>query len=243
MQSSIIYTRLPSAALRCDCADAAPFGVADLHEAMGALAGRQTLMNPAMRALDHGSRMAGPAVTAYCDPGDNLMVQRALRLAAPGQVVVLSNGGGRHGALFGEMMGTYVLHKKLAGVVVHGPIRDVDALRAMHVPIWSTCISPSHPERRGPGAVNVPVACAGVTVHPGDIMVADGDGVIAIPPHTFARVVEAARARVAKEAAIIAALKRGEHLDELSGADAVLRSLEIEERDIDWESDMRREAG
>ncbi|KDC23010.1 demethylmenaquinone methyltransferase [Bordetella bronchiseptica E014] len=239
MPPSIVYTRIPEAALRCNCAEALSFGVADLHEAMGPLDGKRTLMDPAMRGLNAGLRLAGPAVTAYCDAGDNLMVQKALRLAEPGQVVVLSNGGGHQGALFGEMMGTYVLQRQLAGVVVHGPIRDVDALRRMQVPVWSTWVSPSHPERRGPGAVNVPMACAGITVHPGDIIVADGDGVIAIPPHAFGRVVEAARQRVAKEAGIIAALRRGEHLYDLTGAEDALRGLGIEERDTDWESWQR----
>jgi 4-hydroxy-4-methyl-2-oxoglutarate aldolase len=240
MEHSVVYTRIPEAAADCRCADALDFGVADLHEAMGALEGRRSLMEPSMRGLNPGLRIAGPAVTAYCDPGDNLMVQKALHLARPGQVVVLSNGGARHGALLGEMMGTYILQKKLAGVVVCGPIRDVDALRDMRLPVWSTWISPSHPERRGPGAVNVPVQCAGVAVYPGDIIMADGDGVIAIPPRDFERVVGLARQRVDKEARIIAALKTGEHLYELSGADAVFRTLGIEERDTDWESDPRR---
>jgi len=242
MPPSIVYTRIPEAAARCDCAQALPFGVADLHEAMGPLEGRRALMDPVMRGLNAGLRMAGPAVTAYCDPGDNLMVQKALRLAEPGQVVVLSNGGGHQGALFGEMMGTYVLQRKLAGVVVHGPIRDVDALRRMQVPIWSTWISPSHPERRGPGAVNVPVTCAGIAVHPGDIVVADGDGVVAIAPRAFQRVIAAARQRVAKEERIIQALKRGEHLYDLSGAEQALRMLGIDERDTDWESWERHPA-
>lgn len=240
--SSVVYTRLPEAALRCRCAEALEFGVADLHEAMGPLAGRRTLMDPSMKGLNAGLRIAGPAVTAWCDPGDNLMVQKALRLAAPGQVVVLSNGGGHQGALFGEMMSTYVLEKKLAGVVVCGPIRDVDVLREMRVPIWSTWISPSHPERRGPGAVNVPVHCAGITVNPGDIVMADGDGVIAIPPRDFERTVEGARLRVAKEARVIAALRNGEHLFELTGADAVFQQLGIEDRETDWESDQQRQA-
>ncbi|MDO9405076.1 MAG: RraA family protein [Polaromonas sp.] len=240
MQHSIVYARIPAMAATCRASDVLAFGVADLHEAMGPLAGRRALMDPSMKGLNHGLRMAGAAVTAWCDPGDNLMVQKALRLAQPGQVVVLSNGGSPHGALFGEMMATYVLEKKLAGVIVCGPIRDVDVLRELRLPIWSTCISPSHPERRGPGAVNVPVQCAGIVVHPGDIVMADGDGVIAIAPRDLGRVLDGARQRVEKEARIIAALKSGEHLYELSGADAVFRSLQIEERDTDWESDPDR---
>ncbi|MGY6273366.1 RraA family protein [Achromobacter denitrificans] len=226
--------------MRCNCAEARSFGVADLHEALWALEGRRALMDPGMRGLNQGLRIAGPAVTAYCDPGDNLMVQKALRLAQAGQVLVLSNGGGHQGALFGEMMGVYARQRKLAGIVVHGPIRDVDALRELRLPIWSTSVSPSHPERRGPGAVNVPMSCAGITVQPGDIIVADGDGVMAIAPGAFARVVEAARQRVAKEALIIAALERGEHLYDLSGADQALRAIGIDERDADWESWQRR---
>lgn len=242
MQSSIIYTRLPTASAQCRCADALEFGVADLHEAMGAVHGRATLMAPSMRPLEPRYRIAGAAVTAFNFPGDNLMVQKALQLAQPGQVIVLSNGGGHQGALWGEMMGTYAMKKGLAGVIVDGPIRDTAALREMGLPIWSTCISPSHPERRGPGAVNTPVHCAGITVKPGDIVMADADGVIAIAPSEFARVVELARQRVDKEARIIAGLLRGESLYELSGAGAVFASLGIEERDTSWEQDPERTA-
>lgn len=240
MQGSIIYTRISAAAAACHCTDALEFGVADLHEAMGAVQGRATLMAPSMRALNPALRIAGPAITAFNFPGDNLMVQKALQLAQPGQVVVLSNGGGHQGALWGEMMGTYAMKKGLAGVIVDGPIRDTAALREMGLPIWSTWISPSHPERRGPGSVNTPVHCAGTTVHPGDIVVADADGVIAIPPHDFARVVELARQRVDKEARIIAGLLQGQSLYELSGADKVFAALGIEEFDTSWDADPER---
>jgi 4-hydroxy-4-methyl-2-oxoglutarate aldolase len=241
MHDSIIYKRLPAAALACRPGAALDYGVADLHEAMGAVQGRRTLMSPTMRPLNPGLKIAGAAVTALNYAGDNLMVQKALLLAEPGQVVVLSNGGGLQGALVGEMMATYALKKGIAGIVVDGPIRDTDALRKLQLPIWSTSVSASHPERRGPGAVNIPLPCAGITVRPGDIVMADDDGVIAIPPADFERVLAGARQRVEKEARILAALRDGGTLYELSGANAVFDALQIDERDTSWEDDPQRD--
>ncbi|CAM5182169.1 4-hydroxy-4-methyl-2-oxoglutarate aldolase/4-carboxy-4-hydroxy-2-oxoadipate aldolase [Castellaniella defragrans] len=234
MQNAIIYNQIPEASRRVVVPEALNVCVADLHEAMSPVSRHGALMNTGMRGLNRGLRAIGRAVTALCDPGDNLMVQPALRLAQLGDVVVMTNGGIAHGAMFGEMMATYVMEKKIAAVVVCGPIRDVDVLREMRVPVWSTCISPDHPERRGPGAVNVPVNCAGVRVNPGDVIVADGDGVIAIPYLDFESVLLRAEERVAKEANIIAALKKGEHLIDLSGASGVLETLGVVTQNSDW---------
>jgi 4-hydroxy-4-methyl-2-oxoglutarate aldolase len=240
LTDSVIYTQIPKASICVE--EALEFGVADLHEAMGAVGGRRMLMDPSMRALNVGLRIAGAAVTAFNYPGDNLLVHKALQLAQPGQVVVLSNGGGSQGALWGELMGTYAQKKGLAGVIVAGPIRDTDALREMRLPIWSTSISPSHPEKRGPGSVNVPIVCAGITVCPGDIIVADSDGVIAIPPHEFAATVARARQRVEKEARIIAGINEGKSLYELSHIEPLIQSAGIEIRDMTWQEDQQRGA-
>ena len=148
--NSVVYTRIPA----CDQAlvkQAASCGVADLHEALGAIDGRMALMSPQMRGINRGVRIAGQAITAYNFAGDNLLMHRALRLATAGQVVVTSNGGISQGAQWGEMATLNARRKGLAGVIVDGNIRDADAIAAMGFPIWSTWISPSHSEKRGPG--------------------------------------------------------------------------------------------
>ncbi|MEX2408146.1 MAG: dimethylmenaquinone methyltransferase, partial [Rhodovibrionaceae bacterium] len=180
MIEPVVYKSIPAVDPAL-VARAAEIGVADLHEGLGVVAGRMALMSPRMRPLNRGLCVAGQAVTAFNYPGDNLMLHMALRLAEKGQILVLTNGGGEQGALWGEMAATYAMKKGVGGIVVHGAIRDVDALSKMGSPVWSTAISPTHPDKKSAGAVNVPIVCDGVLVNPGDVIVADGDGVISVP--------------------------------------------------------------
>jgi 4-hydroxy-4-methyl-2-oxoglutarate aldolase len=200
------------------CRKAAEASVADLHEAMGT-AGRQALMSSRMRPISDGIRIAGPAVTAFCWPGDNLMMHRALYLAEPGDVLVVVCDSDS-GAQWGDLAATYAKQKGLAGVVVHGAIRDVDQLRRLGSAVWSTTISPIHPDKRGHGSVNAPVICDGVTVNPGDLVVADGDGVLCVPKSLAGEVVDAALARMRKEDEAAATVRAGAAVWELSGAAA-----------------------
>jgi 4-hydroxy-4-methyl-2-oxoglutarate aldolase len=229
---SVIYNKipLPDPAL---VAAAANYTVADLHEALGGVQGRMSLMDPAMRALLQGRRICGAAVTSYNFPGDNLMIHVALNLAQKGQVLVLTNGGNQ-GALWGDVACTYAVKKGIAGVIADGPVRDVDALREMNFPVWTTMISPSHPEKRGPGAANVPVVVAGVLVEPGDVIAADGDGVLVIPRAELGRAVEGARKRSAAEAVIRKRIESGESLYEIVNIDAAVRAAGIETVDGSW---------
>jgi 4-hydroxy-4-methyl-2-oxoglutarate aldolase len=230
----IIYTRipLPDPAL---VAEAAKYAIADLHESLGAVQGRMALMSPRMRPLLDGRRISGAAVTSYNFPGDNLMIHVALNVAQRGQILVLTNGGGgSQGALWGDVACTFAAQKGIAGVVADGPVRDIDALREMNFPVWATAISPSHPEKRGPGSVNVPVVVDGVLVEPGDVIVADGDGVLVIPQAHLARAIEGARQRAAKEVAIRARIKAGESLFDIMNMDAAVRTAGIEQADKTW---------
>jgi 4-hydroxy-4-methyl-2-oxoglutarate aldolase len=229
---SVIYNKipLPDSSL---VAEAANYTVADLHEALGAIQGRMSLMDPAMRALLQGRRICGAAVTSYNFPGDNLMIHVALNLAQKGQVLVLTNGGNQ-GALWGDVACTYAVKKGIAGVIADGPVRDVDALREMNFPVWTTMVSPSHPEKRGPGAVNVPVVVAGVLVEPGDVIAADGDGVLVIPRIELGRAVEGARKRSAAEAVIRKRIESGESLYEIVNIDAAVRAAGIKTVDANW---------
>jgi len=187
-----------------------------------------------MRPLLQGRRISGAAVTSYNFPGDNLMIHLALNVAARGQILVLANGGGTQGALWGDVACTFAAHKGIAGVVADGPVRDIDALREMDFPVWATSISPSHPEKRGPGSVNVPIVVDGVLVEPGDVIVADGDGVLAIPQAHLARTLKGARQRAEREIAIRERIKAGESLFEILNMQAAVEGAGIRQVDATW---------
>ncbi|MEI2417671.1 RraA family protein [Orrella sp. JC864] len=205
--------------------------VADVHEAMG-VAGRAALLGARMRPIrEEQPRIAGPAVTAYCWPGDNLMMHRALYLAEPGDVLVVVCQAELSGAQWGDLATRYALQKGLAGVIVQGCIRDVDQVRALGLPVWSTHIWPIHPDKNGHGMVNAPVVCEGVTVRPGDLVVADGDGVICVPRDQAPEIVQAAVAKMRKEDEAAEKVLAGAPVWELSGAAAIYARMQVQEID------------
>ncbi|WP_422678046.1 RraA family protein [Blastococcus brunescens] len=154
--------------------------MADLLEAMETIPGRMALVDPSIRPLSPGLKMAGQAVTVHTFPGDGLAVHRALQLAGPGQVLVITSVGETRSPLFAELLSLAARAKGLAGVVVDGPVRDADALMESRFPVWCRGTYAGRPMKRGPGEINVPVVCGGVVVEPGDIIVADGDGVLRV---------------------------------------------------------------
>lgn len=231
----VIYTRVPASDPAL-VAQAAEYGISDLHEALGGHGGRMTLMNR-MRPLCPRLRIAGRAITAYSYPGDNLMMHKALQLAQAGDVLVLTNGGGTQGALWGELASTHAQAKKLAGVIVDGSIRDTGPLAEMNFPVWYTHISVCHPEKSALGAVNVPIVCDGVLVNPGDTVVADADGVIVIPRRYLRNAVEGAAARKKKEDEVRRALRGGATLFDVFNGDATLAASGIAIKDTTWLED------
>ncbi|MGD9845190.1 MAG: 4-carboxy-4-hydroxy-2-oxoadipate aldolase/oxaloacetate decarboxylase [Variibacter sp.] len=231
MHENVVYRRVRRADPAL-VARAAALPVSDLYEA---LPNRDAaLMSPRMRPLVPGLRIAGSAVTARCPPGDNLMMHRALLHAEAGDVLVVAVGDAR-GAQWGDLAAVYARHKGLAGVIVDGSIRDADALTALRFPVWATAISPSHPNKRAAGAVNVPVICDGARVNPGDVICADGDGALVIPRDQLAAAVEAAERRQASEGAIIAAIKAGTSLFKLHDMEDAFRASGVREIDAAWE--------
>jgi 4-hydroxy-4-methyl-2-oxoglutarate aldolase len=214
------------------CALAAQASVSDLHEAMGAPANRIQTMDRHMRPLIDGLRIAGPAVTAFCPPGDNLMMHRSLYLARRGDVLVVQCP--ESGAQWGDVAGYYAVKKGLAGIIVDGYIRDVDELRAMKSPVWATKIGPSSPQKAGHGTVNAPVVLSGATVYPGDLIVADGDGVIVLPRRDAAAIVARALERTKREGGQRAEIDAGGHPWEMHGGAANYAKLEVEEIDSPW---------
>ncbi|PEQ12615.1 dimethylmenaquinone methyltransferase [Novosphingobium sp. PC22D] len=233
---SVIYTKIP----RPDpalVARAASFGVADLHEGLGEIAGRMGLLSPAMRPIATGQKVCGPAVTAWNFPGDNLAIHAALNVAEAGDVLVLTNGGGHQGALWGDVACNFAVKKGLAGAVVHGATRDTDAIRDLGFPVWSTAVSVEHPKKRGPAAVNVPVVVDNVRVEPGDLVCGDGDGVLVIPFGLIETAVTNAEARAAKEVGFRERIAQGEVLFDILGMRQIVSDLEIPVRDCTWRDD------
>jgi 4-hydroxy-4-methyl-2-oxoglutarate aldolase len=215
-------------------AQASEVTVADIHESMGQQ-GRASLMSARMRPLKEGQKIAGPAVTAFCAPGDNLMMHRALYLAQAGDVLVVVCQAELSGAQWGDLATRYALQKGLAGVVMQGCARDVDQVRALGLPVWSTHIHPIHPDKSGHGFVNTPVVCEGVNVCPGDLIVADGDGVIVVPRDDAARVIAAAQAKMRKEDQAAEAVRGGASVWDLSGAAAIYAKMDINEVDAAYD--------
>lgn len=234
---SVIYNDIP----RPDpalLARAAQFGVADLHGALGTVTGRMCLMSPAMRPIEPGQRLCGPAITAWNYPGDNLAIHAALDTAKAGDVLVFTNGGGHQGSLWGDVACGFAVKKGVAGAIVHGAVRDTDAVRELGFPVWSTHISVEQPDKRGPAAVNVPIVADNVLVEPGDIIAADADGVVVIPRELLANAVEGAEARAANEVNIRARIAAGELPLDILGIRKTIETLGIERIDGTWQDNQ-----
>ncbi|TFZ02760.1 4-carboxy-4-hydroxy-2-oxoadipate aldolase/oxaloacetate decarboxylase [Ramlibacter henchirensis] len=229
MSPSKVYLKVNRVAAEI-VAQAREVTVADVHEAMGP-PGRAALMSARMRPLKDGQKIAGPAVTAFCWPGDNLMMHRALYLSQPGDVLVVVCQAELSGAQWGDLATRYALQKGLAGVVVQGCARDVDQVRALGLPVWSTHIWPIHPDKSGHGFVNAPVVCEGVNVRPGDLIIADGDGVICVPRGEASRVVSAAQGKMRKEDEAAEKVRAGAAVWDLSGAAEIYARMQVEEID------------
>ena len=155
--------------------------------------GRNAAMNPRIHLVSSpkAQMMVGPALTVKARGGDNLALHAALNIAEAGDVVVVSNEEDNTRSLIGEIMMAYLRHdRKVAGIVIDGPIRDIDEIGQWDFPVYATGTTPGGPYKEGPGEVNVPVACGGISVNPGDIILGDPDGVIVIP-HLGASTAEA----------------------------------------------------
>ncbi|MBA1394979.1 RraA family protein, partial [Lactobacillus sp. XV13L] len=125
--------------------------------------------------------MSGPAFTVHNRPGDNLTIYAALKYCHAGDVIVIDNAGDNTRAVIGEVMLTWLRDQRhVAGVVVDGPMRDIDSLQDWDLPIYAVSTTPNGPYKEGPGELNVPVSCGGITVNPGDLIVGDADGVVRV---------------------------------------------------------------
>jgi RraA family protein len=162
-----------------------------------------------LRPLHRGGKLAGPAFTVRVTPGDNLMVHKAIDIAEPGDVIVVDAGGALEQAIIGEIMAAWAARRGVAGFVIDGAIRDVGTISAGSFPIYARGVTHRGPYKNGPGEIGIPVAIGGMVVQPGDIVVGDEDGVIAVPQADAEAVLAAAREQKKKEEATLKAIAAG----------------------------------
>jgi 4-hydroxy-4-methyl-2-oxoglutarate aldolase len=228
-----IYHRIPE----CDpdLVDAAGrLSVVDLHESMDVIPGRMALFDARIRPLNRKQRISGQAFTAYTFPGDGLIGHRAVQLAGRGHVLVFANGGCGPMVMFGEMVALAARQQGVRGAVLDGCVRDTEALTEMEFPVWSTGVFAGHLNKVGQGSINVPIVCGGVHVQPGDIIVADSDGVICLPLNQVAGTLERAKARAAREMGTRAELNSGKPIAEIFNVRPALDTVGAEEFDCTW---------
>jgi 4-hydroxy-4-methyl-2-oxoglutarate aldolase len=213
----------------------AKYGAATVHEAMG----RVGLLDTYMRPIYPGAKVCGTAVTIFAHPGDNWMLHVAAEMLEAGDVAVLGTSSDNTDGMFGELLATSFRARGAAGLIIDAGCRDTAELRDMGFPVWAKAVHAKGTVKATVGSVNTPIICAGALVHPGDVVLADDDGVVIVPKARAAGVAAAAAAREAKEAVTRRRLAAGELGLDIYGMRESLAKAEL--RYVDDEAALYRE--
>ncbi|WP_396277435.1 4-carboxy-4-hydroxy-2-oxoadipate aldolase/oxaloacetate decarboxylase [Glutamicibacter creatinolyticus] len=170
-------------------------GVSTSHEAMG----KSGLVEPVLRAIYPGARIAGRAITVLSHPGDNLMIHAAIEVCEPGDILVVTTTSPSTDGMFGDLFATSLKARGVLGLVINAGVRDVADLTKMDFPVWSRAVHSQGTAKNNPGSVNVPIILPGVSVSPGDTIIADDDGVVVVPLGREGAVASAAQEREIRE--------------------------------------------
>jgi RraA family protein len=162
-----------------------------------------------LRPMHDGTKLCGPAFTVRTSPGDNLLVHKAIDIAEPGDVIVVDAGGVNDNAIIGELMSARAEQRGVGGMVIWGAIRDSAELRQGSFPVYAAGVTHRGPYKNGPGEINVAISIGGMTVNPGDVIVGDSDGLVAIPQDQAEAILASAKAILAKEEKSMKEIKAG----------------------------------
>ncbi len=220
---NVIVTECP----RVDSAEIerlATFGVATVHEALG----RTGLVGAGIRPIQNDVRAAGNAVTVLSWPGDNLMIHAAIEQCRAGDFLVVATSSPSTDGMFGELFATALQRRGVRGLVITAGVRDTSELRQMQFPVWSAAINAQGTVKATAGSVNLPIVVGGVLVRPGDVVLADDDGVLVVPRQLVSEAIVASEARESKEAMARSAFRDGQLGIDRYGLRSVLADLGVQ---------------